>query len=105
MQIMNDNHVELTLDDMCDAVELPQQTFIKLVEHGILNPRGEQPAEWTFDLTMVSIARKATRLHRDLALNWAAVAIVVDLIEEREQLQAENEALNQQLQRFLQDQE
>ena len=100
---MNDHTVELNLNDICDAIELPKQTFIKLVEHGILEPKGEEPAHWSFDLTMVCIAKRAKRLHQDLQLNWAAVAIVVELIEEREQLQAENEVLNQRLQRFLQD--
>ncbi len=98
---MNDHAVELDLNAVCDAVELPRDTFIKLVEHGIVEPRGEKPAEWAFDLTMVSIARRAVRLRRDLKLNWAAVALVIELIEEREQLQLENELLNQRLQRFL----
>lgn len=102
---MNDKQTELTLEDMCEAVELPAHTFVKLVEHGILNPQGEKAEEWTFDLTMMSIARQATRIRRDLKLSWGAVAIVVELIEEREQLKAENQILNQQLQRFLLDQE
>ncbi len=100
---MSDHTVELNLNDMCNAIELPKQTFFKLVEHGILEPKGKDPAEWSFDLTMVSIAKRANRLHQDLQLNWAAVAIVIELIEEREQLQTENEALNQRLKRFLQD--
>ncbi len=100
---MNNHTVELDLGDVCDAVELPRNTFIKMVEYGIVEPRGEKPAEWSFDLTMVSIARRAVRLRRDLKLNWSAVALVIELIEEREQLQAENELLNQRLQRFLQE--
>lgn len=100
---MNDHCVELNLEDICEAVELPQQTVIKLVQYGIVQPRGPEPAKWSFDLTMVSVAKRATRLRRDLKLNWAAVAVVVDLIEEREQLQVENELLSQQLQRFIDD--
>lgn len=100
---MNDYTVELDLNDVCDAVELPRNTFIKMVEYGIVEPRGETLTEWSFDLTMVSIARRAVRLRRDLKLNWSAVALVIELIEEREQLQAENELLNQRLQRFLQE--
>jgi len=73
------------------------------VEYGIVEPCGEKPAEWSFDLTMVSVARRAVRLRRDLKLNWSAVAVVIKLLEQREQLQAENELLNQRLQRFLQE--
>ena len=100
---MNDHYLELSLVDICEAVELPEQTFVELVEHGIIRPGGRQPSEWSFDLTMVSIAKRALRLHRDLDLDWAAVAVIVDLIEERDRLQAENEQLRQRLQRFLLD--
>jgi chaperone modulatory protein CbpM len=98
---MNNENVQLTLSEVCEAVDLPQQTFVKLVELGILEPEEKKPGEWSFDLTMVSIAMRATRLRRDLNLSWDAVAIVVELIEEREQLLAENERLHQRLQRFL----
>ena len=100
---MNESFLELSLTDICEAVELPEQAFLKLVEHGIIIPSGEQPSDWSFDLTMVSIAKRATRLHRDLELDWAAVAVIVELIEERNQLQSENTLLKQQIQRFLLD--
>lgn len=100
---MNDHAKEMTLMELCEAVDLPEQTFIQMVEHGIVEPSGDEPAQWSFDLTMVSIVRRATRLHRDLELDWAAVALVENLIEEREQLIMENEVLTQRLQRFLSD--
>jgi len=100
---MNDYYIDLSLDDICEAVELPQQTFVELVEHGIVRPKGELPSEWLFDLTMVSLAKRASRLHRDLDLDWAAIAIIVELVEDRELLKAENDALRQRLQRFLLD--
>lgn len=100
---MNDHYIALSLDDICEAVELPEQTFVEIVEHGIISPSGELPAEWSFDLTMVSIAKRATRLHRDLELDWAAIAVILELIEERDFLKLENDALRQRLQRFLLD--
>jgi chaperone modulatory protein CbpM len=100
---MNDSFIELSMTDMCEAVKLPEQTFVELVEHGIIIPSGEHPSVWSFDLTMLSVAKRATRLHRDLELDWEAVALIVELIEERNQLQAENTALKQRLQRFVLD--
>lgn len=100
---MNDHYIALSLDDICEAVELPEKTFVEIVEHGIISPSGELPAEWSFDLTMVSIAKRATRLHRDLELDWAAIAVILELIEERDFLKLENDALRQRLQRFLLD--
>lgn len=100
---MSNIYTTLTLTEVCEAVELSPPTFIRLVELGILEPEGETPDEWSFDLRMVSIAKRATRIRRDLKLSWNAVAIVVELIDEREQLLLENEVLNQRLQRFLQE--
>lgn len=98
---MNDSQFKLTLSELCLAVELPEQTFLELVRYDIVRPEGQQPAEWAFDATMVSIAKRAVRLHRDLELDWAAIAVIEELIEQREQLQSENASLRRQLQRFL----
>lgn len=100
---MIEQYITLSLDDICQAVELPEQSFVELVEHGIITPVGELPSQWSFDLTMVSIAKRASRLHRDLELDWAAIAVIVELIEERDSLKFENDALKQRLQRFLLD--
>ena len=100
---MNNHYIPLSLDELCEAVELPEKTFVELVEHGIISPSGDSPSEWSFDLTMVSIAKRASRLHRDLELDWAAIAVIVELLDERDSLKSENSALKQRLQRFLLD--
>jgi chaperone modulatory protein CbpM len=100
---MNESYIEINLTEICEIVEIPEQTLMVLVEQGIVSPSGERPADWTFDTAMVSIAKRAARLQRELELDWAAIAVVVELSEQRNQLQAENELLRQRLQRFLQD--
>lgn len=49
---MNDHAKEMTLMELCEAVDLPEQTFIQMVEHGIVEPSGDEPAQWSFDLTI-----------------------------------------------------
>ncbi len=93
--------VEFTLADMCLAIDLPEQAFIELVEHNIITPQGISPEEWSFDLQMISVARRASRLHRDLDLEWSAVAMLLDLLEQRDRLLTENQDLRQRLERFL----
>lgn len=99
---MTEHYIELSLSDICHAVRLQEPAFVELVEHGIIKPIGKNRTEWCFDLTMVSIAKRALRLHRDLELEWEAVALIVELIEERDRLRSENEQLAQRLHRFLQ---
>lgn len=47
--------------------------------------------------------KKALRLHQDLEIDWVAVAMVIDLMQEKEALQKENEAYQRQLKRFIKD--
>jgi chaperone modulatory protein CbpM len=98
---MSDNHVEISLLEICQAVDLPEQKFIELVEHDIVQVEGEDPAVWAFKITMVSIAKRAVRLHQDLDLDWSAISVIMELIEQRDQLAVENDSLRRQLQRFL----
>jgi chaperone modulatory protein CbpM len=76
---------------------------LEIVEHGIIIPDGETPEDWLFDLQMISTARRAMRLQRDLQLEWSAVALVLELLEDRDRLRVENAMLQRRLQRFLND--
>ena len=101
---MTDYLIELSLTEVCHAVQLPEHDFMEMVEYGIVVPLGDDPADWSFTMQMVGIARQACRLHRDLDLEWSAVALVVDLLEQRDKLQHENQMLKSRLDRFLADQ-
>lgn len=100
---MTEYTVSLTLDDLCQQLHLNRKLCIDLVDYGIVSPGGQRPSEWSFDLNMVCTIQRAIRLHSDLELDWADVAIVAELIEERDRLRAENQLLRQQLARFLDD--
>lgn len=100
---MTEYQALLRLAELCEELDLPRDACVTLVEHGVVNPGGRKPDEWTFDITMVSVVRRATRLQRDLDLDWSTVALVVSLLEERDQLRAELDALQQRLDRFLTD--
>lgn len=95
------DYILMRLTEVCAELNLPRDACVELVEQGIVQPEGRKPEEWTFDITMVSVIRRATRLRRDLDLDWSAVAMVVNLLEERDQLKAELETLQQRLDRFL----
>jgi len=100
---MSDQKLWLHLRELCEDLELPQDICIELVELGVVQPYGDRPEDWQFDITSVSIVRRAIRLRHDLDLEWSAVAMVVGLLEERDQLRAELELMEQRLNRFLAD--
>ncbi len=98
---MSEIHVKLTLQEVCRSAGLESRQLLEIVEYGIIEPQGEAPEQWVFDPAMLSTARRASRLHRDLELEWSAIALVMDLLHEKERLQQENVLLQRRLQRFL----
>lgn len=80
--------VELTLAQFCRTCRLPAEQVIALVEEGVIEPRGRVPAQWRFRGISVRRVHCALRLERDLGVNAAGAALVLDLLEELEVLRA-----------------
>ena len=77
-----------TLKQLCIACNVDPDWISELVAHGAFEPIGQERADWQFEsLTIVRVA-KAKRLERDLALNLAGVALVLDLLDEIDDLRA-----------------
>lgn len=74
----------LSLQELCRFCQADEAWVIELVEHGVLSPVGGQRSNWQFVGTSIVRAKKARRLNRDLGINAAGVALVIDLIEERD---------------------
>lgn len=90
MKIANPEHVEiietLTLTELSHFCHVQTEWVIALVDYGVLDPLGRDASDWRFTPPNVLRARKARRLTHDLGLNLAGVALVLDLIEERNAL-------------------
>jgi chaperone modulatory protein CbpM len=80
--------VELSLAEMCRACRLPAEQLFELVEEGVVEPLGRDPAQWRFRGVSVRRVRCAVRLERDLGVNVAGAALVLDLLEELEAMRA-----------------
>jgi chaperone modulatory protein CbpM len=94
-------NVQLDMAEFCEATELSDVYVIEIVEHGILEPQGAQPKDWRFNDYELTLAKRAAKLRRDLDLEWEGVALALDLLEEVQQLRAENRMLKQRLGRLL----
>jgi len=86
--IVLDEQAELTLGDLCRACCQHAEWIEQLVNEGILEPAGRDPAQWRFSGTSLQRAHIAMRLQRDLEINLAGVALALELMDEIESLRA-----------------
>ncbi|MFJ2464705.1 chaperone modulator CbpM [Pseudomonas sp. NPDC087615] len=93
--------VQLDMAEFCEAADLSDVYVIEIVEHGILEPQGEQPRDWRFTDYELALAKRAAKLRRDLELEWEGVALALDLLDEVRELRAENSMLKQRLGRLV----
>jgi len=99
---MTEISLYLALNELCQLERIEPDIIVEIVEYGIASPvKGETSTDWIFDTTSVHWIKKAVRLQHDLELDWVAVALVIDLMQQKESLVKENEYFQQQLERFI----
>lgn len=82
-----DDEFRLSLEDLCHACHRERGWAITLIEEGILQPRGKGPSDWFFDNLDMLHARRVMRLQRDLQVNLAGAAVIVQLLDKMQALQ------------------
>ena len=83
-----DEQTRLTLADLCRACTAEKAQIIALVDDGVLEPHGREPAHWVFSGTSLHRTRVALRLQRDLEMDLAGTALVLELLDEIASLKA-----------------
>ena len=76
----------VSLSDLCKVCTVTSERVVQLVDEGLVEPVGREPAEWRFSGHSVRRVVVAERLSRDLRLNAAGAALVLDLLDEVTQL-------------------
>ncbi|MEN6587530.1 MAG: chaperone modulator CbpM [Sulfuricella sp.] len=88
-----EEQTQLTLADLCRACAVHAERIIELVDIGLLEPHGREPARWRFSGTSLHRARRALRLQRDIGIDLAGAALALELLDEIESLRARLRAL------------
>jgi len=83
-----EEQTELTLADLCRACAVETDFIVDMVEEGVLTPDGQAPTQWRFSGLHLQHAKVAVRLQRDLGVNLQGVALVLQLLDERDVLRA-----------------
>lgn len=71
-----------------------------LIDYDIIRPERSAQGEWLFEVHHLQRIKRALRLHRDLEVNLAGIAIVLDLLDEIDSLEAEKAILIRHFSRF-----
>lgn len=77
----------IEVGDFCAWLRIERHWVVSLVEAGVLEPRGAAPESWSFPASDLARVRAAARLVRDLDVNLAGAAVILDLLEERRRLE------------------
>ena len=75
----------LSVDDLCRLCGMDRQFILELVDEGVLEP--QPSAQLYFVGRSLRRARLAGRLRRDLGVNVAGAALVIELLERIELLE------------------
>jgi len=81
-----EDDIELTLAELCRSCQVPAEWIFELVDEGLVEPLGRDPARWRFQGLSIRRVRCALRLQRDLGVNVAGAALALDLLEELQML-------------------
>jgi chaperone modulatory protein CbpM len=81
----------LTVKDLSRLCAVDERHIVEFVEEGVLDVVEVDTTEWHFTGSALRRARLALRLERDLELNLAGVALVLELMEELQRLRRELE--------------
>jgi chaperone modulatory protein CbpM len=91
----------ISLTEVCRITISPEDDILLLVEEGIVTPEKHLQGKLEFQDQDLVLIKKACRLHRELKLDWHAVALMMELLEQRDRLTSENRALKIRLERFI----
>jgi chaperone modulatory protein CbpM len=94
--------INISIHELCEVEKIENELILEIVEYGIVKPIEEaEYQDWVFDVSHVCWIKKAIRLHQDLEIDWVAVGLVIDLMQQKEDLLKQNERYQQQLSRFI----
>jgi DNA-binding transcriptional MerR regulator len=79
--------VLLDLNSFAHATGLHPEAVRRLVALGLLEPVRDAKGELCFPPAQVRLAARIQRLHAGLSLNYAAIGLVIDLLDRIEELE------------------
>ncbi|HHL45361.1 MAG TPA: MerR family transcriptional regulator [Gammaproteobacteria bacterium] len=80
--LLLDEENTLTLSELCRACAVHAEWVMELVDEGVLEPVNPGAGQWYFPAISLQRALTIQRLQRDLGINLAGAALVMELMDE-----------------------
>lgn len=94
-------HYEISFTELAQAAGVTEVELREWVEEGLLAPVDPQADPWRFGADCLLIVQRACRLRRDLELEPQGLALVMQLLDRIQSLEAEVRDLRARLPRVL----
>jgi len=76
-----DDTTEITIVELCDVCSVERKMVDEMISEGILEPTGRSGQRQQFPYSSVRRTRTVIHLQRDLGVNLAGAALVLELLE------------------------
>lgn len=86
--ILQDGSAHYTLVELSEISVIELSFLHEMIEEGIIEPKVTEPT-LQFDYNALQRAKKAFRLHRDLAINLEGISLILDLLDKIKALEKE----------------
>lgn len=87
----------LSLQEICDLFDMTPDVLNDFIEYDVITPIGSSPETWIFDLDDLRRINATLRLQRDLEINLAGIALILNLRDELEELRKKSTLLEKHL--------
>ena len=81
-----EEQAEFSITEVCSICAVEERQIVELVEQGVIEMRSV--TQWRFSANDLRRARISLHLQRDLGVNPAGAALVLDLLERIESLES-----------------
>lgn len=95
--VIIDETMTFTLYEFCQITGTAEDIIIEMIEYGVIEPVGTTQSSWHFTHSALKRVQTAMRLQRDLEVNLAGSALILDLLDEAETLRKKIALLEHQL--------
>ena len=78
-----------SLRELCEICGIEDELLVELTSHGVITLSGDGPETWSVSEHDLLRSKKAIRLRNDLGIDWAGLALALNLLDEIERLRAD----------------